>query len=421
MKSIHTDIAIIGGGPAGLAAALGAFENGIKNVLVLDRGNETGGILRQCIHTGFGLRYFSEELTGPEYGERFLNKVSETSVRIFSSAMVLTIDHDNSLSVVSRAEGLFRVNYKALIIATGCRERTRGAIQIPGDRPSGIFTAGQAQWFINMEGHKIGHDAVILGSGDIGLIMARRLTLEGMNVKGVYEINPWSTGLNRNVIQCLYDYDIPLFLKKTIISVQGNNRINNVTVCDVDENRMPVIGTEELISCDTLLLSVGLVPENELLTAAQIPLDKRTGGAVVNQRYQTRRENVFACGNALMVEDLVDSVTDHGLETGRQAANYINGDIEKVHKEHVIIPGAIIHSVMPQRLNGTISHLNISFRILRPVKKGILQLVAEGGKILGENKISNAYPGEMQECSFENIIISGAAGFLTLNLVEKDG
>jgi len=421
MKKMYTDVAVIGGGPAGLAAAQGAYDSGIENIVVFERGDEAGGILRQCIHTGFGLRYFREELTGPEYSERFFNKVSKTTIKIFTSAMVLNLNQDNSFSVASRHEGFIRVYYKALIIATGCRERTRGAIQIPGDRPSGIFTAGQAQWFINMEGRRIGHNAVILGSGDIGLIMARRLTLEGLCVKGVFEINPWSTGLNRNVIQCLYDYDIPLYLKRTVINIHGQKRITGVTVCDVDENRLPVKGTEEKINCDTLLLSVGLIPENELLSEANIPLDAGTGGAVVNQRYQTIRENIFACGNALMVEDLVDSVTYHGLEAGRQAAFFINISQQGTEKEKRIFSGDLIHSLMPQRLTGKVNHLNISFRILRPVQKGILQLITADGKVFGKQKISNVYPGEMQSVNFKDIEIPHTTPSLTLSLMENYG
>ncbi len=421
MKTMIIDVAVIGGGPAGLAAALGASESGVKNVAVFERSNEAGGILRQCIHPGFGLSYFSEELTGPEYSERFLKKVWKTPVRVFTSSMVLSINSDSSLSVVSRTEGFIRVKYKALIIATGCRERTRGAIQIPGDRPSGILTAGLAQWFINMEGRKIGHHVVILGSGDIGLIMARRLILEGMLVKGVYEINPWSAGLNRNIIQCLYDYDIPLYLKKTVINIHGKKRISGVTVCDVDENQNPVKGTEEKISCDTLLLSVGLIPENELLTGANIPLNKKTGGAEVNQRYQTIRKNIFVCGNALMVEDLVDRVTVHGLEAGRQAARFITGDMELMETECFIVPGETVHAVMPQRLTGKVNNLNVSFRILRPVRTGILQLVTDKGRIIGEQKISNAFPGEMQNVNFEKLDMSRASNLLRLNLVERDG
>jgi len=251
--------------------------------------------------------------------------------------------------------------------------------------------------------------------------MARRLTLEGMHVKGVFEINPWSTGLNRNVIQCLYDYNIPLYLKKTVINIQGQKRIKSVTVSNVDENKNPVKGTEEDITCDTLLLSVGLIPENELLTAVNIPLDKGTGGAVVNQRYQTIRENIFVCGNALMVEDLVDRVTYHGLEAGRQAAFYITRTKVYTEKKYLLIPGELIHAVMPQRITGKVNHLNISYRILRPVQKGFLQLLAVDGKVIGEQKISNTFPGEMQNIKFEDIEIPRTPDSLTLNLLENDG
>lgn len=324
----QVDIAIIGGGPAGLAAAAAAYGAGIDNILIIERDVELGGILNQCIHNGFGLHIFKEELTGPEYAARYIEQINELHIPYLIETIVVDIavkDDRKIVTAMNREDGLFEIEAKAVILAMGCRERSRGALNIPGYRPAGVYSAGTAQRFVNIEGRMPGKEAVILGSGDIGLIMARRLALEGAKVKMVAEIMPHSGGLKRNIVQCLDDYDIPLKLKHTVIDIDGKERVKGVTVAEVDENRKPIPGTEEYVSCDTLLLSCGLIPENELSLGLGVELDSATSGPIVNESLETNIEGVFACGNVLHVHDLVDHVSKEAENAGAHAAAFVKG------------------------------------------------------------------------------------------------
>lgn len=320
------DIVIIGGGPAGLAAAVSAKKNGIDSILILERDKELGGILNQCIHNGFGLHTFKEELTGPEYAQRFIDQVNVLGIEYFLNTMVMDISHEKVVTAMNRTDGLFEIQAKAIILAMGCRERSRGALNIPGYRPAGIYSAGTAQRLVNMEGLMPGREAVILGSGDIGLIMARRMTLEGAKVKVVAELMPYSGGLKRNIVQCLDDYGIPLKLSHTVVDIKGKERLEGVTLAEVDNTGKPIPGTEEEYSCDTLLLSVGLIPENELSRGMGVEMSKVTSGPVVNESLETNIEGVFACGNVLHVHDLVDFVSEEAGTAGKNAAAYVNGE-----------------------------------------------------------------------------------------------
>lgn len=322
-KNLFYDIVIIGGGPAGLAAAIEARKNGIQKILLLERDRELGGILQQCIHNGFGLHIFKKELTGPEYADNFIVELQDLKIEYKLDTMVLSFDKFKTVMAVNSDEGLLKIKAKAIILAMGCRERTRGALNIPGTRPAGIFTAGTAQRLVNIEGLMVGKKIVILGSGDIGLIMARRLTLEGAKVEMVVEIMPHPGGLTRNIVQCLYDFDIPLLLSHTITNIYGKQRVNGVDIARVDENRKVIPGTQKHIECDTLLLSVGLIPENELSAGCGITLDSMTGGPVVDENMQTSIDGIFACGNAVHVHDLVDFVTQESRKAGKSAAKYV--------------------------------------------------------------------------------------------------
>jgi len=392
MISKDVDLAIIGGGPAGLSAAIAAKKSGINNILIIERNEMLGGILNQCIHDGFGIEIFNERLTGPEYAQRYIDKVKELGIEYTINSMVLDMSSDKILSVIS-PKGLMKFNAKAVILAMGCRERTRGNICIPGFRPAGIYTAGCAQNLINIRNYMIGKDIVILGSGDIGLIMARRLTLEGAKVHAIVEILPYSSGLPRNTRQCLEDYGIPLYLKHTVISINGLKRVESVTIADVDDKFNPIEGTEKNIKCDTLLLSVGLIPENELSLNANIGIDPITGGPIVNENLETSVEGIFACGNVLHVHDVVDYVTIEAEKAGISASNYIKG--EKCYKSNIkVIAGDGVRYVIPHRISGR-KDVCFSLRVNHPGRNKIIVLKDKDGRIIKEIYKIKVNPAEM--------------------------
>ena len=375
MITKSVDVAIVGGGPAGLSAALSAKKNGAGSVLIIERGENLGGILNQCIHEGFGIETFGEALSGPEYMQRFIDQVDENKIPYLLNSMVLEITKERKLLVASR-EGLIEINAKAVVLCMGCRERTRGQICTPGTRPAGVYTAGAAQNFINLKGYRIGENVVILGSGDIGLIMARRLTLEGAKVLAVVELMPYSSGLPRNMVQCLHDYDIPLYLSHTITDIHGKKRVEAVTLAQVDERFKPIPGTEKKIDCDTLLLSVGLIPENELTRNAGISIDEITGGAIIDERMQTSIPGIFACGNVLQVHDVVDYVSMEGDKAGKDAAEYSLGKA-KIEGAIRVKPGPGVRYVLPQLLSGEEDVL-LSMRVISPARNVKIALIDEG-------------------------------------------
>lgn len=396
----QVDLAIIGGGPAGLAAAVAAREAGCSRVVVLERDMEPGGILNQCIHNGFGLHYFKEELTGPEYAARFIQKARDAGVEIRTDTMVLDLSPERILHTVNPLEGYRTIAAGAVILAMGCRERTRGAIGVPGDRPAGVFTAGSAQRYINMEGCMVGRRAVILGSGDIGLIMARRLTLEGAKVLACVELQPYSGGLQRNITQCLEDFGIPLLLSHTIVDIRGRDRVEGVTVAAVDEHRRPIPGTEVEWECDTVLLSVGLIPENELSRQAGAVMDSRTGGPVVFENRMTSLEGVFACGNVAHVHDLVDFVTRESELAGRGAAAFVQEGGSSGEAYLTVTAGEDIGYTVPQRIRPERLEkaVQLFFRVRRPLRKAALVVEADGRELLRRRKDGMA-PGEMEQLS----------------------
>ena len=393
------DIVIIGGGPAGLAAAIAAKKAGVMDILILERDTVLGGILNQCIHNGFGLHTFREELTGPEYADRFIKEADSLGIPYLLGTMVLSVSRDKELICVNKGTGLFRISAKAIILAMGCRERPRGALNIPGFRPAGIYSAGTAQRLMNIDGYSVGKEVVILGSGDIGLIMARRMTLEGAKVKVVAEIMPYSGGLKRNIVQCLDDYDIPLKLSHTVIDIEGKERLTGVTIAAVDEQRRPIPGTEEHYDCDTLLLSVGLIPENELTRGMGLPLSRVTSGPEVDDRLQTGIDGVFACGNVLHVHDLVDYVSQEAALAGENAAIYvISGQKRKTSHKVMLKAENGVRYTVPQSLDiGNMRDtVTVRFRVSDIYRDRSVSVCYDGVEVMRRKKKIMA-PGEMEQ------------------------
>ncbi len=382
------DVVISGGGPAGMAAAIGARSQGAEKILLIDREREAGGILWQCIHHGFGLHHFGEELTGPEYAQRYLEEVLENDIDVLTDTYVCDISPERQLKLMSGRHGIAVVDAKAVVLAMGARERTRGAIRIPGERPSGVLTAGLAQKFVNMMGYLPGRRVVILGSGDIGLIMARRLTLEGVEVKGVFEIMPHANGLNRNIVQCLHDYDIPLHLSTTVVDIHGRQRVEKVTVAPVDGALKPDLSRAWDIDCDTVLLSIGLIPENELSRKIDLRLDPVTSGPVVNSTMETSMNGVFACGNVVHIHDLVDFVSEESVLAGRNAGAYITG--RRPPKDNIrLLPGDNVAYCVPHTLSSEREHI-VYMRVRKPIEKCSVRF----GEVL-EKKLRYVFPAEM--------------------------
>lgn len=392
------DLVIVGGGPAGLAAAASAKDHGIDSILIIERDKELGGILNQCIHNGFGLHTFKEELTGPEYASRFIDMVLERGIEYKLNTMVMDISSDKKITAMNREDGMFEVQAKAIILAMGCRERSRGALNIPGYRPAGIYSAGTAQRLVNMEGYMPGKEVVILGSGDIGLIMARRMTLEGAKVKVVAELMPYSGGLKRNIVQCLNDFDIPLKLSHTVVDIEGKNRVEAVTIAEVSPDRKPIPGTEECYTCDTLLLSCGLIPENELSKSAGVALNPVTSGPIVNDSLETNIEGIFACGNVLHVHDLVDYVSQEASAAGKNAANYIKNGEEKDTKIVEILPIDGVRYTVPKYIRPTEMDdtLTVRFRVGAVYKNCAIATYFDD-QLISKRKRPVMAPGEMEQ------------------------
>ena len=416
------DLIVIGGGPAGLAAAQTAWEAGLRKILLVERDRELGGILNQCIHNGFGLHYFKEELTGPEYAGRFAQLLSHTGVEVRADTMVLSLDGSRTVHMVGKSTGYRVEQAKSVILAMGCRERTRGAIAIPGTRPAGVFTAGAAQRYVNIEGWLPGRRVVILGSGDIGLIMARRMTLEGARVLACVEVMPYSGGLQRNIVQCLEDYGIPLYLSHTVTDIRGRDRVEQVEVSRVDANRVPIPGTEMVFDCDTLLLSVGLIPENELTRQAGAEMDRRTNGAVVYENMETSIPGVFACGNVCHVHDLVDFVTAESQRAGAAAAQYVLSGAPDETGEAVlpVETGSGVSYTVPQHIRpGRVQKgCSLFFRVSRVCGKSAL-LVASGGETIARFPRDHLAPGEMEQITLPAALLARARGSLTISVEEE--
>ena len=392
------DLVIVGGGPAGLAAAVSANDNGIDSILIIERDKELGGILNQCIHNGFGLHTFKEELTGPEYASRFIDQVLERGIEYKLNTMVMDIASDKTVTAMNRKDGMFQIHAKAVILAMGCRERSRGALNIPGYRPAGVFSAGTAQRLVNMEGYMPGKKVVILGSGDIGLIMARRMTLEGAEVKVVAELMPYSSGLKRNIVQCLDDFGIPLKLSHTVVDIEGKNRVEAVTIAKVGPDRKPIPGTEIRYECDTLLLSCGLIPENELSKSAGVALNPVTSGPIVGDNLETNIDGIFACGNVLHVHDLVDYVSQEAAAAGKNAALYIlNGTTDIKKQVEIIAEGGVRYTVpkyiRPTEMDDTVT---VRFRV-GDVYKGCAIATYYDNELISKRKRPVMAPGEMEQ------------------------
>ena len=416
MDKKFVDVLVVGAGPAGLAAAIAAKEDGIDNLLVIEREHNPGGILRQCIHNGFGLHRFKEELTGPEYAQRDIDKAAEMGIEIQTDTTVLSVDGENHLvTCVSSAKGVEVIEAKAIILAMGCRERPRGALATPGTRCAGIYSAGTAQKFVNLLGYMPGKRVVILGSGDIGLIMARRMTLQGAKVLACVELMPFSSGLNRNIVQCLNDYDIPLYLSHTVVDIKGKERLTGVTVARVDENRQPIPGSEIEFDCDTLLLSVGLIPENELSEGAGVKLSPLTSGAEVDDVLQTNVPGVFACGNVLHVHDLVDHVSNESFKAGHAAAAYVKGELAKA-ETIAVKDGDGVRGTVPQYIRkGVNESVDLMFRP-SGVFRNATCVVRCGEREIARKKAMIFTPGEMAVVKLKSEIVAGLDDTVTVSI-----
>ncbi len=414
---IAHDLVIVGGGPAGMAAAVAAFDAGVKDTVILDREPEPGGVLRQCIHAGFGLHKLGRELTGPEYAHVYEEKVIDRRIKIYNNTTVTGVSREKVVTARSR-EGILKIQARAVILAMGCRERSRGALNLPGTRPAGIYSAGTAQRLVNCDGYRVGSRVVILGSGDIGLIMARRMTLEGAKVEAVCELMPYSGGLTRNIVQCLQDFQIPLYLSTTVVEIHGRKRLEGVTVACVDENRKVLPETRRYIPCDTLLLSVGLIPENELTRAAGIPLDPVTGGAVVDETCQTEVPGIYACGNVLQVHDLVDFVSEEAERAGLGAAGQILGE-KPGSGEIRTAAGSGVRYVLPQKIHTVpAKDVDLFLRVSRPFGK-VRFTVRSGDTVLMTAGQLRAVPGEMVKLTVKAAALAQAAGEITVSLEER--
>ncbi len=412
------DLIVIGGGPAGLSAACAAWEKGLKKILIVERDRDLGGILNQCIHNGFGLHYFKEELTGPEYAGRFIDMLGETGVEVRLDTMVLEVTPDRKVHMIGKETGYRIEEAKSIVLAMGCRERTRGAIGTPGTRPAGVYTAGAAQRYVNMEGWLPGKRVVILGSGDIGLIMARRMTLEGAKVLACVELMPYSGGLNRNIVQCLHDYDIPLYLSHTVTEIRGDKRVEQIVVSKLDETRNPIPGTEMVFDCDTLLLSVGLIPENELTRQAGIEMDRRTNGAMVYENMETSIPGVFACGNVCHVHDLVDFVTAESRRAGESAARYVLEGGSEAEALPVVNGDGVSYTV-PQRIRraDVEKSCTLFFRVNRVCKDSEI-VVTSGEEQIAKFKREHLAPGEMEQITLPRVLLDKAGENLTVSIRE---
>ena len=413
---IKHDIVIIGGGPAGMAAAVAAYDNGVRDVVIIDREEKLGGILKQCIHNGFGLHKLGKELTGPEYAAHYEKAVSDRGIKVFYETMVTDISEDRIVTAQS-TEGILKIEAKAVVLAMGCRERSRGALNIPGTRPAGVYSAGTAQKLINCMGYSVGKRVVILGSGDIGLIMARRMSLQGAKVEAVCEIMPYSGGLTRNIVQCLEDFDIPLYLSTTVAEIHGRGRVEGVTIAQVDENRRVIEETKRYIPCDTLLLSCGLIPENELTSLAGIPLSAVTSGALVDEHRQTEREGIFACGNVLQVHDLVDYVSDEAEIAGESAAEYVKGNLKTDETVKTAV-GNGVRYVLPQRVTASPEEdISLFLRVTQPFGK-VRYTVKSGDEVLATAVRLKAAPGEMEKITVKAEKLKNINEEITVSLEE---